>query len=1094
MNYLCLFVFLGVMQVHAAVFAQQEKVTFKSDLMTVEQIFDVISSQLKYDVFYSEDELNVRQKVEVNRKTMFVEDVLNQVLGNKYSYSLEGRTIIIKPLKSSVTQTQMKTMEGIVKDKRGEVLPGVTVLVKGTTVGTSTDVDGKFKLEVPASTDVVLVFSFIGMKTLEVPYKDQKMLNITLEDAAAELGEVVVTGIFERKAESFTGATSTYKGDVLKMVGSQNILQSLKTLDPSFSIKENNEFGSDPNRLPNMEIRGKSSVVGMKEQFGNDPNQPLFILDGFETSLQTVVDLNMDRIASITILKDAASTAIYGSRAANGVVVIETKKPEKGRLKVRYAGDFQVTTPDLSVYNLMNATEKLEFERFAGMYTNSFLNTPEYQVELDQAYNERLANIKRGVNTYWLREPVRTGFVHRHNVVIEGGDENMLYSLGASYGKTNGVMKESGREVMSGNFTLIYRKGIINFNNRLTLDYYKANNPTVPFSDFAKANPYFPKYNKDGKLDKFLVNKNIGGRTNKLYNPLYNASLNNLDQEKNIGFRNTSQIEVTLNEAFKVSGRIGISKSDVNNEVFKSPFHSSFDDKEQLKRGTYSKTSKNDFNYDGDLIIRFGKLFGERHLVNAIAGWQFRADRLIRDGYVAMGFPNDEIKNPAFSNEYQEDSKPDYGENTTKSTSFYGNFGYSYDRRYQVDANIRIDGSSVFGTDKRFTETWSAGLSWNVHNEKFMGDATWMNMLRIRGSVGNPGNQNFAAYQSYTTYVFNTALQNDFGLGAVISAFGNPDLLWQKTLDINGGADMSFFGNRLALNFNVYRKKTDPLLISMTTPSSVGMTEFSTNFGEQITKGWDGTLNFSPYYHPEERKMLTITVTARHLKERYTGIGNKLGGMNEANQSTSLTRYYDGGSPSDVWAVRSGGIDPSTGKEIYIKQDGSYTFEHDYDDEVVVGNTEPKLEGTFGANFYWKGFSCGAFLRYRFHATVFNSAMYSKVENITKENWLENQDKRALYDRWQEPGDYAQFKGVGLVENNAPMTDRFIQNENSLIGESFNIGYEFSQQKWMKKVGLSNLSFRANMNDIFRASTVKAERGIDYPFARTVSLSVNASF
>ena len=1093
MNYLCLFVLLGALHLNAAVFAQQEKVTFKSEKMTVEQIFDVISSQLKYDVFYSEDELNVQQLVGLAHKTMPVEEVLKQILGNKYEYSLEGRTIIIKPVTAKLPQVKMKAISGIVRDKNGESLPGVTVLVKGTSLGTSTDTDGKFKFEVPASTEVVLVFSFIGMKTLELPCRDQQVMNVMLEENTAELGEVVVTGIFERRAESFTGAVSTYKREQLKMIGSQNILQSLKTLDPSFAIKENNEFGSDPNRLPDMEIRGKSSIVGMKEQFGNDPNQPLFILDGFETTLQVVVDMNMDRIASITILKDAASTAIYGSRAANGVVVIETKKPEKGRLKIRYNGDFLVTTPDLSVYNLMNATEKLEFERKAGAYTST-LNDPDDQVALNQAYNERLANVKKGVDTYWLREPVRLGFIHKHNVVVEGGDEHVLYSLGVNYGNTEGVMKKSDRETLSGNFNLLYRKGKVNFNNRLTIDFYKANNPTVPFSDYAKANPYFSKYNDKGEVDRFLINKYAGSRLDQLANPLYNARLNNMDQEKNVAFRNNSQLELALVEGFKVSARIGISKSNINNETFKSPFHTDFENVEKLKRGSYQKTSKDNFSYDGDIIFRFGKLFGEKHLVNAVGGWQFRSSRVIRDGYAAMGFPNDNIQNPAFSNEYKEDAKPDYGENTTKATSFYGNFGYSYDRRYQIDANIRIDGSSVFGTDKRFTETWSVGLSWNLHNEKFMGNSSWMNMLRIRGSVGNPGNQNFDAYQSFTTYVFNTSLQNDFGLGAVVSTFGNPDLLWQKTLDINGGADMAFGGNRLALSFNVYRKKTDPLLISMSTPSSVGMTEYSTNFGKQITKGFDATLSYSPLYRTTERKILTLTFTARHLKERYSGIGNKLEGMNEENRSTSLVRYYDGGSPSDIWAVRSAGIDPATGKEIFIKKDGTYSFEHDYDDEVVVGNTEPKLEGTLGGTFYWKGFSCGAFLRYRFKVTVFNNALYEKVENVTRDSWLENQDKRALYDRWQEPGNYAQFKGIGIVKNTSPMSDRFIQNENSLIGESFNIGYEFSKQKWMKTVGMSSLAFRANMNDIFRVSTVKAERGIDYPFARTISLSISASF
>ena len=190
-----------------------------------------------------------------------------------------------------------------------------------------------------------------------------------MQEEKVALEDVVVTGIFTRKKESFTGSASTYTAAELKTMGSQNILQSLKTLDPAFAILEDNQFGSDPNRLPNMEIRGKSSVLGLRDELDADPNQPLFILDGFESSLAVINDLDINRIESITILKDAASTAIYGSKAANGVVVVETVKPKSGELQVSYNGNLNLSMPDLSSYNLMNAREKLEFERLAGGYS-----------------------------------------------------------------------------------------------------------------------------------------------------------------------------------------------------------------------------------------------------------------------------------------------------------------------------------------------------------------------------------------------------------------------------------------------------------------------------------------------------------------------------------------------------------------------------------------------------------------------------------------------------------------------------------------------------------------------------------------------------
>ena len=266
------------------------------------------------------------------------------------------------------------TVKGKVVDKNEVGLPGVTILLKGTSVGIVTDVNGHYSITIPLTGSPVLVFTFIGMKKQEVAVNDRQEINLVLEDEQTEVEEVVVTGIYSRKKESFTGSSQTYKAEELKMVGNQNLLQSLKTLDPAFNIMENNQYGSDPNRTPDIEIRGKTSIVGMKEEFGEDPNQPLFILDGFETTLETIMDLSLDRVASVTILKDAASTAIYGAKAANGGVVVETKVPEKGRLRVSYNGSFDISFADLTDYNLMNAEEKLKFELLSGNFKSNLVD------------------------------------------------------------------------------------------------------------------------------------------------------------------------------------------------------------------------------------------------------------------------------------------------------------------------------------------------------------------------------------------------------------------------------------------------------------------------------------------------------------------------------------------------------------------------------------------------------------------------------------------------------------------------------------------------------------------------------------------------
>lgn len=1096
-----LLILLGLLRVSATGYAQTYSIDLEMENVTCGKAIESVKGQTHLDFFFSNQELDVNRKVSVSCKNATLEEALKLILGDGYSFRMVDNTVVIRPVKQPLPQPKKVTLRGKVTDTRKHPLPGVTVLLKGTTVGGSTDAEGVFEISFPEMKDVVIVFSFIGMQSREVLYNGQKELAVVLEEDATEMEEVVVTGIFERKVDSYTGSASTYKTEDLKMMGSQNILQSLKTLDPSFHITPNNKLGSDPNQLPDIDIRGKTSVVNLREEYAVDPNQPLFILDGFEVPLQTIVDLNMERVASVTILKDAASTAIYGSRAANGVVVVETKRPKQGTLRFSYNGDFSISMPDLNDYNMMNAAEKLEFERLAGYYEDASSDIQRFN--LARLYDERLARVKSGVDSYWLSEPVRTGFTHKHNVYVEGGDDAMLYGMGVSYNGTDGIMKQSDRDVLSFNIDLRYRKGKFRFDNKFALDYTEANNPSQSFSVYVRTNPYYEK-NYDGSIPKYLDDQKIWNgeedvsayTTVRRANPLYNAGLNYLNGSKELSFRNNFQMEWRPVDGMIARGRVSLSKANTKAEKFKSPFHSDFDETTKTERGSYSKSTTDRWTYDGDVTVTYGKLLAEKHQVNVVGGWNFASTRLVNDAFAAIGFPDDNVPNPAFANQYAADSKPSYSESTSRSTSVYLNANYSYASRYLLDFNFREDGSSVFGTNKRFTASWSVGVAWNLHNENFMGE--WAELLKVRFSVGNPGNQNFSAYKAYTTYVYNTGLQNLFGMGANVSAFGNPDLEWQKTMDYNLGADIALFNSRLKINADVYYKNTDPLLVTTSLATSTGRDSYITNLGAQQTKGVSVSTVVTLMNKSEKQLNWTVSVNGRHQKQEYNKIGKSLDLMNEELKKTTLQRYRDGGSPTDIWAVRSAGIDPMTGNELFIKKDGRYTFDYDNNDEVVVGNTEAKLEGVIGTNLYYRGFSVSVYLRYRLGADYFNTELYNRIENISYRGFTDyNQDRRALYDRWQKAGDQAKYRKISSIvlgNETYPMTDRYVQKENTLTGESISVAYDFGAQKWLKAVRLQNMTLRANMNDIFRCSTIRAERGTDYPFARTVSFSVNMTF
>ena len=387
------------------------------------------------------------------------------------------------------SQGGVRTLIGVVRDEAGKGLPGAVVYIKDNpTVGTETDKYGNFELKKIPAGNHTLIFTMLGMEEVELAYTGQETAMVTLKEATMSIKDVVVTGIMNRNKESFTGSASTFSGQELKIVANGNILNSLRTLEPSMSIVENTLRGADPNTMPDLEIRGKTSIVGeLESDYENVPNQPLFILDGMEVTIETIVNLNIDRVKSVTVLKDAASTAIYGSKAANGVIVVETIPPEPGQLRVSYSANLGVQFPDLSDYNLMNAAEKLEFERLAGRYTADAETESPEQDALDELYYSRLKAIRSGVDSYWLSEPLRTVFNHSHNLYIDGGDQNMQYGIGVNYGDEKGVMKGSDRNIYGGNIQVRYRKGGFTFANNFNVSIVNADKEPVSSYWLAKA-------------------------------------------------------------------------------------------------------------------------------------------------------------------------------------------------------------------------------------------------------------------------------------------------------------------------------------------------------------------------------------------------------------------------------------------------------------------------------------------------------------------------------------------------------------------------------------------------------------------------------
>lgn len=979
---------------------------------------------------------------------------------------------------------------GVVVDDDNQPLVGVSVTDKKGKTLAMTDVNGEFRAMLPMGQNI-LTFSYVGMRKQQVRMSHGKKNVVRMQADANSIGETVVTGIYTRKKESFTGSAASYRNEELKAIGNQNVLQSLSALDPSFVIVENNLAGSDPNATMNININGTTSINGLSDKYGTDPDRPLFILDGFETTLERISDMSMDRVESITILKDAASTAIYGSKAANGVVVVETKKPEAGKLRFSYNGSYNLSWADLSDYNLMNASEKLQFEKLSGYYGTLDANGEILDDLQRSVYYSRYKNVVAGLNSYWMNEPLRTGFSHDHSFNAEGGDSAFRYGLTFRYRDNGGVMKNSDRQNIDGSVDLSYRIDKFNFSNQTNLYYTKTDDNVVSFSEFAQANPYYAKRDADGEVYRVLESYETINGTQYVYNPLWNYQQKSFNRGDEIQFNNNFNVEYRPIPALRLTGRFGFTTSRGKSEMFRSPYDTSFAATEQIKRGNYTRTDNNNTSYDGSFIASYGGMAG-RHTYNFVGGAQISERNSTSASNSTRGYISDKFWNPNFSNGYAENSRPSSSITKTRSASFYLNGNYAYDLRYLFDFNVRSDGASVFGINNPFSTTYSLGVAWNIHNEHFFKKNNYVNTLKLRYTFGNPGNQNVNAKLANNVYTYYTSYPNPFGLAAIVSQWGNNDLKWKRTLTHNFGLNALMFNNRLSLTVDYNIRKSDPELISVEQPTSTGVSSIPMNIGATDNRSFTVTVGLDIIKN--RNFVWRMTANMLHTTTKYYNIGNTLDKLNEEGRaSQSLVRYYDGASTTALWAVRSLGIDPMSGNEVFLYKDGSYSFKWDSNEEVEVGDTTPKAQGNFGTTVRWKGFSLGLNFQYRLGGQTTLNTLLKKVENISNASIKYNQDRRALHDRWQKPGDTAKFKRIDDTST-TNMSTRFIADENTLQCTSLSLGYENTTATWLRSMGLSSIYCRMYTNNLFRLSTIKEERGLDYPFSRSVSASIGLRF
>jgi len=1118
-----------------------QTVTLSVKNVSLESVFPTIEKQSGYFFTYTKEQLKGTKPISVELKNATLKEVLDNCFRDQpVGYELLDRSIIVKIVTKQhpvVTNTDaLLTIKGTVLDNDDSTaLLGAGIAVKGNNRGALAGNDGSFELR-NISKDAVLLISYTGYATQTLKVEGlQQNFTVRLVRVAKKLSDVSIsTGYYRRPVENFTGAGVSVTGDQLRKVNTLNVFDAMKSFDPSMRIPDNTTMGSDPNTLPKIEIRGTNnfpqtgttaqvvpttggaipSGADFTASYINNPSQPLFIMDGFQVSLQQVYDLDINRIERFTILKDAAATAVYGSRAANGVIVIETKQPIAGRLRVSYSGNLQVTMPDLTSYNLLNAPDKLQLEKNVGLYSS---NNPALDLQLKELYNQRLYGVKQGINTYWLSKPLQVGTGQHHSLSLEGGDQSIRYALNLSYNNLTGVMIGSDRNTYAVDVNLSYHKKNLTFKNITGFSFNKSNNSSYgSFSQYGDAIPYYAPRDSIGNLLKILDNVNYGTTSGYFTNPMFNATVNTKDYSLYTNVFNNTNIDWTIGNGFRVIGRFSITKQTDEADQFFPPSHTMFASQTNYTlKGLYNKSWSDFTGFEGGLQLDYNRKIG-KHQFFSSTGTSIAQQTSNATGISVNGFASDNMNLISLGNSYVANSTPSASANVVRRASFFSNLNYSYDSRYQVDLSLSADGSSQFGSNNRFAPFWATGLAWNAHKEKFFSALkNIFNQMRFRASIGETGTQNFPPYLANQSYGYSTNSQYRGQLAASLLGYGNPNLQWQQTLHKNIGTDLVMFKSRLTIKADYYVDHTDNLILDISTAPSVGFSSYKDNLGSMQNTGVEINLNYFVLQNKRKSVYWSVFVNGMHNTNKILQISNSLKQLNTINNSGKQTAptllYQEGKSVNSIWAVKSLGIDPSSGQELYQTASGGKTFTWNAADKVIVGDGIAQWIGNFGSNVTVKGFTLGLYFNYQYNGQLYNQTLADKVENVymtlTPANqasnpnntiYNKNLDARVLTDRWQKPGDIAFFKGINNLDGTlntsvTNATSRFLMRNDFINCSSASLSY-ILPAKFQKKFRMQNARIGLLMNNIFRVSTVQAERSTAYPFAENVSFNISASF
>lgn len=940
-----------------------------------------------------------------------------------------------------------------------EPLIGVSILQKGTTNGVVTDIDGNYELQIQGG-ETTLVFSYIGLQTQELKVNARTgVLNVAMEDDSHLMDDVVVVAYGVRKKGTIAGSVSTVKNDKLENVPAPSFDQALQGQTTGLSVISNS---GEPSKAATFQIRGTNSI--------NSGTAPLFILDGVPISSSDFNTISPSDIESISVLKDASSTSIYGARAANGVVVITTKRGlSMDKAKVTFRAQYGFSQLAQNNWNMMNTAERIQYEKELGLDTGK-----DYDVLsrtnvnwLDMVFNDRapLQNYEISVNraTDRLNYFVSGGFYDQDGIAQSSTFRR--YNM-----RANAEVKASDWLKVGTNSMVAYEEVEQADDGSYAL--------YTPISACRFMLPYWNPYNEDGSL----ASENDGTWTGTGSNPI-EWMANNPVTNKKYKVLSTVFAEITPIKNLTIRAQFGADYS--HSTAFMQSFPSYIINNEM---GTAGRNSSDMLNLTETTTVNYRWELNSNHSFNFLLGQEGVDYRSEGFQVITTGQSNDFLTNISSGTRASS-----WADSTTSYSylSFFGRGEYNYKDLYYADFSVRADASSRFGTGNRWAGFWSLGFMWNLKSEPFLKDIEWLSSAQIALSTGTSGNSSIPDYD-HLALVSGKANYEDQA-GIYPSQSGNEDLSWEKLWSSNVALRLGFI-DRINLDIEFYNKKTTNML--MLVPDSYALTgegEHWDNIGAMLNRGVE--FNVSADVIRTKDFVWSVNANASYNKNKLLELYN---GVQEYEVSTTATKLVVGHSVSEFYINRYAGVNPANGDALWYTKDGQITNEYNEGDKVMTGKTfDAPWQGGFGTSLAWKGFSLAAQFSWVADRWMFNNDRYFEESNGLYAAY--NQSKRLLYDRWKQPGDITDIPRHGVTPQ---FDDRFLENASFLRLKNVTLAYAFPQRLLSKTNFFSSARIYLQGQNLL---TFTGFTGLDpesssnvykaqYPMSRQFTLGVEVSF